>query len=198
MQEHRLGHNILERHLLCWQVFSLFLAICKSYRTFQKKQVFLFNLDSSQYFKNSESSGELFSNHIYNTHFSGSWGHASPTSEHARFEGEGYFKSWNHKTPWVGKDFQILSSPTSLPWARTIFHWIQLLKAPFSLTLSGHGTSTASLGDTFQCLTTLIAKKSHPYIQSKLTIFQFKAVAPHSVTKGRDNKFVPPFLTNPL
>lgn len=75
MQEHSLGHNILERHLLRWQVFPLFLAIHKSYRTSQEKQGFFFNLDSSQYFKNSESSGKLFNDHIYNTHFSGLWGH---------------------------------------------------------------------------------------------------------------------------
>lgn len=75
MQEHRLGHNILERHLLHWQLFPLFLAIHKNYRTLQEKQVFLFNLESSQYFKNSASSGELFSNHICNTHFSGPRSH---------------------------------------------------------------------------------------------------------------------------
>lgn len=88
MQEHRLGHNILERHLLHWQLFPFLLAIHKSYRTLQEKQVFLWNLYSSQYFKNSESSGELFSSHICNTHFPGSWGHEL----HFQQEGEGYLR----------------------------------------------------------------------------------------------------------
>ena len=43
---------------------------------------------------------------------------------------------------------------------KDIFHYIRLIKAPSNLTLntSNDGASTTSLGNLFQCLTTLILK----------------------------------------
>lgn len=180
MQEHRPGHNILERHLLHWQLFPFLLAIRKSYRPLQEKQVFILNLYSSQYFKNSESSGELFTNHICNTHFFGTRGHEL----HFQQEGEGYFRSWNHKTPWVGRDFQILSNPTPLPWARTIFHWAQ---SPIQPDFEWWWAMGSFSGRHIPVSHQTHHKKALPYVQSKPTIFQFKTVVPSPVTKGPDS-----------
>ena len=65
----------------------------------------------------------------------------------------------NHRTVWVGRDLigHLVQRPAM---GRDTFHYTRLLKVPFNLALnaSRQGTSTASLGNLFQCLTTLIVK----------------------------------------
>ncbi|KAK4806915.1 hypothetical protein QYF61_012636 [Mycteria americana] len=70
--------------------------------------------------------------------------------------------------------------------AQDFLERLKLLKAPSNLTLntSNDGASTNSLGNLFQCPTTLIIKKILPYVQSKPTFFQFKTLAPCPVTTG--------------
>ena len=73
-------------------------------------------------------------------------------------------------------------------------------KTPSNLTLntSNDGISTASLGNPFQCPSSLTVKKFPPYAQSKPTLFQLKNVAPCPVITGRGKTSLPIFLISPL
>lgn len=75
---------------------------------------------------------------------------------------------------------------------RDIFHRIWVL----TLNTSRCGTSTASLGNLFQCLNTLTVKKFLPNVQSKLTLPQFETIAPCFIIQDFGEKS--PFLISPL
>ena len=58
--------------------------------------------------------------------------------------------------------------------------------------------STTILGNLCQCLTTLIVKKSLPYVLSKSLLSYFETISPSPITKDPAKEFVPTFLTAPL
>jgi len=69
-------------------------------------------------------------------------------------------KSQNNRMAWVGRDLERSSSPTLPAMSRDIFTLIRLHRAPSNPTLSvsRDGASTTSLGNQFQCFSTLIVK----------------------------------------
>ena len=84
---------------------------------------------------------------------------------------------------------------------RDTFHETRLLKALSNLALNTarDRAPAASLGNLFQCLTTLIhIEELLSYIWSKSTLFQFKAITPCPVTTRPCEKFLSSFLAGPL
>lgn len=74
--------------------------------------------------------------------------------------GSDFIESQNYIMVWVGRDLLKIIQDNS-PVGRDIFLQIRLLEVPSDLTLntSNDGASTPSLGNLFQCLTSLIIKK---------------------------------------
>ena len=97
---------------------------------------------------------------------------------------EGTFKVTQLQPPSIGRD---------------ISHQTALLTAPSSLALntSREGASTTSLGNLFQCLTTLTVNNSFLSL-SESNLFQFKAVCPHPIATCPYKKFLPSFPVGPL
>jgi len=64
---------------------------------------------------------------------------------------------------WVGRDLKdhLVPTPPTPGMGNDTFHQTRLLKAPFNLALNcaREGAATASLGNLYQCLTTLTVKK---------------------------------------
>lgn len=72
MQELWPGHNILERHLLHWQHFLSFFGNSQALQNSSRGTTFSFQSWFFSIFQGHRNSlGELFSNHTFNTHFSG-------------------------------------------------------------------------------------------------------------------------------
>ena len=74
---------------------------------------------------------------------------------------------------WVGRHLCRSSSPASPARSEGTFNHFRLLRAPSNLTLkaSRDGTSTTSLGNLFQCFTTLIVK--NVFLASSLNLPSF-------------------------
>jgi len=95
---------------------------------------------------------------------------------------------------WVGTDLKDDLNPTPLPLTGTPSTRAGCSKAPFNLPLntSRERASTASLGNLFQCLTTLTVKNFFLISSLKLHAFSLKPLALvlslHVLVKG-------PFLT---
>ena len=77
---------------------------------------------------------------------------------------------------------------------------IRLLRGPSSLTLSvsRDRASTTSLGNLFQCLTTLIIKNFFLTSSLNLPSFNYETISPYCITADPAEVSVPFFLTVPL
>ena len=67
-----------------------------------------------------------------------------------------------------------------------------------TLNVSRDRAPTTTLGNLFQCFTTLILKYFFSYIQSKSPLFYFETISPCPITADPDKESVPFFLTVPL
>lgn len=79
-------------------------------------------------------------------------------------------------------------SSNPITMSRDIFHQTRFLRAPPKLALdtSRDVASAASLGNRFQCLTTLKVENLFLIFFSKPILFLFKAIVPYPVSKDLD------------
>ena len=83
---------------------------------------------------------------------------------------------------WVGRDHKDHLVPNPLPWAGTSSTRPGCSKPHPTWPWTLPGREQPSQGNLFQCLTTLMGKEVLLCIWSKSTLFQFKAIAPSSIT----------------
>ena len=107
-----------------------------------------------------------------------------------------HMESYKHRMVWVGRDFR--SSGCNVPAvSMDTYHKSRLLKAPSSLALNTSRTPATSLGNLFQCLTTLIVKNFFLLSNLNFPSFSLKplllVLSLHTLVKTLSSFFVGPF-----
>jgi len=100
---------------------------------------------------------------------------------------------------WVGRDLtdHLCSNPSAT--GRDPFHQPRVLQAPYNLALNTarEGTATASLGNLFQCFTTLMVKNFFLISNLNLPSFSLEpfplVLSLHALVKSPSPSFLSPF-----